>query len=588
MANELQFYGNPSTQTGITVEAQVYDNSGSQVGSNVSCAEVGVLAIYIGNMPATAAGSYAVRFIDGSAELLGHGVILWDGTAEVDQLVLDTVVDGIKTVTDNLPNSGALTNLDAAISTRLASASYTTPDNASITSILTDTGTTIPGQITALNNISTADVTAAATSSLNTYDAPTKAELDAAQSSIESDIAGLNDFDPASDQVIVSTNNDKVGYSISGTKNTLDDLNDISTAQVTSSVPSTAQIEAALLNEGDGQQLIDAMVQAIGNVNIDQVVLIAAIRADLERNGGALDNLPLLTEIEASSILAKTSDISGLNDFDPSSETVTVGTNNDKSGYSISGTLNTLDQLDTQQDTQHSNTVSAISSLNDFDPTSESVIVGTNNDKSGYSISGTKNTLDELNDVSTSEVQVEATNALNSYDPPTQTELAAAFTEIKGAGWSTETLKDIRDNGGATDVSQIESDLTAVKAKTDQLEFTNNTVDANTFNQVISTDMCQVQLFVFAGDDQPINSEDFLNRIDTVYAEIQGTYYNTTSNKYFSAERTQPSYDKETGQAYWSLPQGASVKFFIKQLSINSTVTIPDSSTATLNDLLSA
>lgn len=588
MANELQFYGNPSTQTGITVEAQVYDNSGAQVGSNVSCTEVGVLAIYIGNMPATAAGSYAVRFIDGSAELLGHGVILWDGSAEVDDLIIDTVVDGIKTVTDNLPNSGALTNLDAAVSTRLASASYTAPDNASISSILTDTGTTIPSQIAALNDISSADVTAAATSSLNTYDAPTKAELDSAQSSIESDIAGLNDFNPASDQVIVSTNNDKTGYSISGTKNTLDDLNDISTAQVTSSVPSTAQIEAALLNEGDGQQLIDAIVQAIGNVNIDQVVLIAAIRADLERNGGALDNLPLLTEIESSIVLAKTSDISGLNDFDPSSETVTVGTNNDKSGYSISGTLNTLDQLDTQQDTQHSNTVSAISSLNDFDPTSESVIVVTNNDKSGYSISGTKNTLDELNDVSTSEVQVEATNALNSYDPPTQTELAAAFTEIKGAGWSTETLKDIRDNGGATDVSQIESDLTAVKAKTDQLEFTNSTVDANTFNQVISTDMCQVQLFVFAGDDQPINSEDFLNKIDTVYAEIQGTYYNTTSNKYFSAERTQPSYDKETGQAYWSLPQGASVKFFIKQLSINSTVTIPDSSTATLNDLLSA
>jgi len=44
---------------------------------------------------------------------------------------------------------------------------------------------------------------------------------------------------------------------------------------------------------------------------------------------------------------------------------VTVGTNNDKSGYSISGTITTLDALDTAQDSQHSTTQSAISGLND-------------------------------------------------------------------------------------------------------------------------------------------------------------------------------------------------------------------------------
>lgn len=44
---------------------------------------------------------------------------------------------------------------------------------------------------------------------------------------------------------------------------------------------------------------------------------------------------------------------------------VIVATNNDKTGYSISGTLTTLDALDTQQDAQHSTTQSAISGLND-------------------------------------------------------------------------------------------------------------------------------------------------------------------------------------------------------------------------------
>lgn len=88
---------------------------------------------------------------------------------------------------------------------------------------------------------------------------------------------------------------------------------------------------------------------------------------------------------------------------------VTVGTNDDKTGYAVSssgldlvtawtvditgslsgsvgsvtggintgaGTITTLDGLDTAQDTQHSTTQSAISGLNDFDPTSETVDVG--------------------------------------------------------------------------------------------------------------------------------------------------------------------------------------------------------------------
>lgn len=51
-----------------------------------------------------------------------------------------------------------LANLDATVSSRLASASYTAPDNASISAILTDTGTTIPAQISALNDLSSTDV----------------------------------------------------------------------------------------------------------------------------------------------------------------------------------------------------------------------------------------------------------------------------------------------------------------------------------------------------------------------------------------------------------------------------------------------
>jgi len=45
-------------------------------------------------------------------------------------------------------------------------------------------------------------------------------------------------------------------------------------------------VEQAILNENDGQAILNAIVGAIGNQNIDQIALVAAIRADIERAGG--------------------------------------------------------------------------------------------------------------------------------------------------------------------------------------------------------------------------------------------------------------------------------------------------------------
>jgi hypothetical protein len=44
-------------------------------------------------------------------------------------------------------------------------------------------------------------------------------------------------------------------------------------------------------------------------------------------------------------------------------------------------------------------------------------------EKTGFSISGTKQTLDSLNDVSESRINVQVSSALNTYDPPTKAEL---------------------------------------------------------------------------------------------------------------------------------------------------------------------
>lgn len=226
----------------------------------------------------------------------------------------------------------------------------------------------------------------------------TPADVLASQTAIQSDIAALNDFDPALEQVIVGTNNDKTGYFISGTKTTLDALNDLSSAQVTAAVPSTAQIEAALLNEGDGQQLIDAIVQAIGNVNLDEVALVAAIRADIERTGGMLDSIPNLSEIEASTILAKTSDIAGLNDI-TAAEVWAAATRTITGGQvdTIAGTIQTLDALDIAQDLQHSATQALINTLNNL---------------------------------SAEQVNAQVDLALTDYDGPTKAELDAVQAAI--------------------------------------------------------------------------------------------------------------------------------------------------------------
>lgn len=67
------------------------------------------------------------------------------------------------------------------------------------------------------------------------------------------------------------------------------------------------------------------------------------------------------------------------------------------------------------------------------------------------------------------EVQSECTDALNAYDAPTNTEMVAAFTEIKGATWATtDTLEAIRDRGDAAWVTgTATSTLTAGQVRTE-------------------------------------------------------------------------------------------------------------------------
>jgi hypothetical protein len=139
-----------------------------------------------------------------------------------------------------------LARVDVATSTRLADADYTTPDNASIAAILTDTGTTgvvlannsITSSVVASNALNNSSFTTGYFNSINAevdqaladYDAPTKAELDTVQASIEADIAALSIPTPA-DVAAIKAKTDALTFTVAGQVDTnIQYVNDVEVA----------------------------------------------------------------------------------------------------------------------------------------------------------------------------------------------------------------------------------------------------------------------------------------------------------------------------------------------------------------------
>ena len=118
------------------------------------------------------------------------------------------------------------------------------------------------------------------------------------------------------------------------------------------------------VHEGNGQWSL-ALTQAETNGShiVYSMVLTSAINSMVQAYPVTLSDF--MADVSS---LATSAEISALNDFDPASDQVIVGTNNDK--VDISGLATSAD----------------ISALNNFDPSSDQVIVGTNNDKFNYSL----------------------------------------------------------------------------------------------------------------------------------------------------------------------------------------------------------
>ena len=243
MANELNI---ALAKSGLTVTAQRYQ-SGAAVGSAISCPETGSSGFYSGNMTGTA-GTYQVAFISASANV-GSGSIVWSGTAEVPASTFNAASDTVANVTL------------CATTTTLTNAPTVPTASAIASQVRTELSVEL-GRVD--QNISSRLAAA-------DYTAPSAAPtVTAIRQEMDSNSTKLANLDATVSSRLASS-----AYSAAPT-----------TAQIATAV------EGSLLNEADGQAVLNAIVGAIGNTNLSEVSLVAAVRADLERVGGKIDSIP--------------------------------------------------------------------------------------------------------------------------------------------------------------------------------------------------------------------------------------------------------------------------------------------------------
>jgi hypothetical protein len=183
-----------------------------------------------------------------------------------------------------------LSNLDASVSSRLASAAYTAPTSAPTAAAV---ASAVRTELTELSNL---DATISSRLADADYTAPTSApSASAVATAVRTELG---------------TELGRIDQNISSRLADADYTTPPTAAQIATAV------EGSLLNEADGQQILNALVGAIGNQNVDEIALVAAIRSDLERSGGKLDSIPTAAAPSAASVAsavwsASTKEITG-------------------------------------------------------------------------------------------------------------------------------------------------------------------------------------------------------------------------------------------------------------------------------------
>jgi len=214
---------------------------------------VGALAIYVGDMPTAAAGTYGVRFFDSNDFIIAQGFIDWDGTAEVTDQTLDALAKLRPTLTE-MEASTPLTGVAdvSALATAVQVAALPTP-------------------------LTAAQVNAEVDSALTDYDAATGPELAAAQAAIQSDIASVptTDISSLATQASVSALPTLADMEGSADLTAVADVSALATSTEIAGLPSP--LTGAEVNN----EVADALVTFDGATASDLAAARSAVQADI-------------------------------------------------------------------------------------------------------------------------------------------------------------------------------------------------------------------------------------------------------------------------------------------------------------------
>jgi hypothetical protein len=316
------FTASKQGKTGLTVTIDIYNPSGTQI-------------VTAGSATALGGGLYSYTLTSNNSAEGEYAAIFKTSDSTVDAQHIPSLW---------VLGRAGVENLDATTSSRLPSSSYTAPANSDISAIKSKTdalpsdpadqslvesaiaGLSIPTVVqirTEMDSNSTKlanlDATISSRSTLTTGDLPSVPSASSVASAVRTELTEISNLDASVSSRLASASYTAPANSdISAIKSKTDNL-PASPAAV-ADIPTTSQIatavEGSLLNEADGQAVLNAIVGAIGNTNLSEVSLVAAVRADLERVGGKIDSIPTDSAPSAASVAtavwsASTKEITG-------------------------------------------------------------------------------------------------------------------------------------------------------------------------------------------------------------------------------------------------------------------------------------
>lgn len=270
----------------------------------------------------------------GVYELLLDEDMTIDSGDETQEMVFHITATGMAPVTRTIElyrpkftagSTLSLADINSEVDTAISDASLATAANlatvdTNVDSILVDTGTTIPASLSALNDLSAAEVNAQVDSALLDYDGPTKAEMDAGFAALNdlsaADVAGeLATYDGPTNTEMVAAFTEIKGATFSGATDSLEAIRDRGDSAWTTgaggSAPTVGEIADAVWTEAlaDHSGTAGSTAEALDDAGAGGGLDAAGVRAAVGLSSANLDTQLGTIDSNVDAVLLDTDDL---------------------------------------------------------------------------------------------------------------------------------------------------------------------------------------------------------------------------------------------------------------------------------------